>query len=197
MFSSDAIVAARTSRCDLIAGSAKLAGAFAVAGAAPVAFRGLGTHAQDATPAGGVAGSPNAQMAEVLATFASSDAPASSTVDPQIARELPSFADAARVLLAEKGEPGVEAVADVSHILIPSPAGDLAARVFTPEGDGPFPVLVYFHGGGWVIANITTYEASCRALANAAGCVVGSIGYRQAPENPFPAAADDAYAAVQ
>jgi acetyl esterase/lipase len=69
--------------------------------------------------------------------------------------------------------------------------------VYTPSGSGPFPVLVYFHGGGWVIAGIQAYDSSCRALANAANCVVVSVGYRQAPEHRFPAAHEDSYAAAQ
>ena len=70
-------------------------------------------------------------------------------------------------------------------------------RIYTPEGDEQFPVLVYFHGGGWVIANLDTYDASCRALALAAKCIVVSVAYRQAPEHKFPAAVDDALASYQ
>jgi acetyl esterase len=70
-------------------------------------------------------------------------------------------------------------------------------RVYTPEGAGPMPVAVYYHGGGWVIANIDAYDSSCRALANLAKCVVVSVGYRQAPEHRFPASHEDSYAALQ
>jgi len=69
-------------------------------------------------------------------------------------------------------------------------------RIYTPAGTGPFPVLVYYHGGGWVIANINTYDASCRELASGAKSIVVSVGYRLAPENKFPAAPNDAYAAL-
>ena len=198
----DRALEARQTRRGLMTGGAKVAGAVALAGTAPSALGGLtasrSAQAQEATPAGAVVtGTPNEQMAEVLAAFAGFDNPPLPTVDPQVARELPSFADAYRTVLSNRGEAALEAVADITTILIPGPAGDLAGRVFTPEGDGPFPVIVYFHGGGFVIANITTYENSCRALANAAGAVVVSVGYRQAPENPFPAAVDDAYAATQ
>jgi len=58
-------------------------------------------------------------------------------------------------------------------------------------------VLVYFHGGGWVVGSIETVDASCRSLANLAGCIVVSADYRLAPEHKFPAAADDCYAAIR
>jgi acetyl esterase len=81
--------------------------------------------------------------------------------------------------------------------MIPNPAGQIPVRVYTPKGTGPFPVIVYFHGGGWVIADLDTYDSSARALTNGAGAVLVSVDYRKAPENKFPAAADDAYAATQ
>jgi acetyl esterase len=93
--------------------------------------------------------------------------------------------------------PFPEPVGGVEHRLIPGPAGEILARIYSPEGDGPFPVLVYFHGGGWVIATLSTYDASCRALCNLAECIVVSVAYRQAPEHKFPAAVEDAFAAYQ
>lgn len=99
--------------------------------------------------------------------------------------------------LPSRVKPAVEAVGDVSHQLIPGPDGELLVRIYRPKGNGPFPTLVYFHGGGWVIANLDVYDASCRALTNAANCMVVSVAYRQAPEHKFPAAAEDAYAATQ
>jgi acetyl esterase len=76
-------------------------------------------------------------------------------------------------------------------------AGKQTIRVYTPEGDGPFPILVYFHGGGWVVGSINTVDTSCRTLTNLAGCMVISADYRLAPEDKFPAAVDDCYAAVR
>jgi acetyl esterase len=80
---------------------------------------------------------------------------------------------------------------------IPGPAGDIPIRIYRPQGDGPFPALVYFHGGGWVIGNLDTHDNVCRDLSKKAKCVVINVDYRLAPEHKFPAAAEDAYAAVQ
>jgi acetyl esterase len=86
-------------------------------------------------------------------------------------------------------------VASVRDIVIPARPGSLGARVYSPSGDAP-GVVVYFHGGGWVIGSVADWDASCRALAVASGCDVVSVEYRLAPEHIFPAAADDAFAAV-
>ncbi len=76
--------------------------------------------------------------------------------------------------------------------------GALSARIYTPAtGSGPFPVVVYYHGGGWVIANKEIYDAGARALSKLASAIVISIDYRQGPEHRFPAAHDDAYAAYE
>ncbi|MGH8963671.1 MAG: alpha/beta hydrolase [Jatrophihabitantaceae bacterium] len=87
-------------------------------------------------------------------------------------------------------------VADVYERMIPGPGGELRVRVYVPEGSGPFPLLVWFHGGGWVIGTLYENEGACRALCRLAEAVVMSVEYRLAPEHPFPAAAEDAFAAV-
>lgn len=143
------------------------------------------------------ASSPAAPMKAVLDELAAFNAPPIETLSPENARNTPTAADAVMGVLAKQGKPAMQMVGDVSHILIPGSAGSLLARVYKPQGQGPFPTLVYFHGGGWVIATLDTYDASCRALANAANCMVISVAYRQAPEHKFPAAAEDAYAATQ
>jgi acetyl esterase len=89
------------------------------------------------------------------------------------------------------------AVANVENRTIAGPAGALPVRMYTPAGSGPFPALVFFHGGGWVIGDLETQDGVCRALANGADCVVVSVDYRLAPENKFPAAPEDSYAAAK
>ncbi len=87
---------------------------------------------------------------------------------------------------------------DVRDQNIPGPAGDLPVRVYTPkDGSTPRPVLVFYHGGGWVIGGLDEYNGVCSALAYKSGCVVVSVDYRLAPEHPFPAAVEDCYAALE
>ncbi|MEM7413135.1 MAG: alpha/beta hydrolase [Myxococcota bacterium] len=94
------------------------------------------------------------------------------------------------------GDAEPEPVAKVIDRTIPGPAGEIPVRVYLPEGDGPFPGLVYFHGGGFVVGNLDTHDGVCRQLANGAGCAVVSVDYRLAPEHRFPAAPEDCYAAT-
>jgi acetyl esterase len=92
-------------------------------------------------------------------------------------------------------------VARVEDRKIPGPGGELSVRIITPDGTrtGPQrqPVLVYFHGGGWVLGSIKSHEGICRAIANAASLIVVTVGYRLAPEHRFPDAAEDAFAATR
>ncbi len=90
----------------------------------------------------------------------------------------------------------LESVARVEDLVAPGPAGEIPLRLYDPVGSGPLPMIVYFHGGGWVIGGIDTHEGYCRALANAAQMIVVSVDYRLAPEHPYPAAAEDSYAAT-
>ena len=80
-------------------------------------------------------------------------------------------------------------------IVIPGAAGSNPARVYRPQGEGPFPLILYFHGGGWVIADLDTYDATPRSIAAQSNAIVVSAHYRQAPEHRLPAAHDDAFAA--
>jgi acetyl esterase len=94
--------------------------------------------------------------------------------------------------------PDPEPVGDIENFAIGGPDGPLPVRVYAPEeGEEPYGVFVTFHGGGWVVGSLDTHDPVCRALANAAECLVVSVEYRLAPEHPFPAAVEDCYAAVE
>lgn len=90
-----------------------------------------------------------------------------------------------------------EPVAKIEDRQIPGPEGPLRIRIYTPQGMGPFPVLVYFHGGGWVFGNLESHDAICRALTNAANCITVAVDYHLAPEYKFPVPTEDCYAATQ
>jgi acetyl esterase len=91
-------------------------------------------------------------------------------------------------------------MAEVRAIDIPGPAGPMPSRLYVPHppiDDQPEPLLVYYHGGGFVICDLDTHDSVCRFLASASGCRVLSVGYRLAPEHPFPAPVDDSFAAFE
>lgn len=142
---------------------------------------------------------PSAEMAKVLEKLAELGAEPIGTLSVEETRAQPTPADAVMAVMEEENiqpDAAAEAIA-TRDIQIPGPAGSIDARVYTPEGEGPFPLVVYFHGGGWVIADIDTYDASPRALAAGANAVVVAASYRQGPENKFPAAHEDAVAAYR
>jgi acetyl esterase len=88
-------------------------------------------------------------------------------------------------------------LARIETMTIPGPDGtELRVRVYWPHGDGPFAVCLYFHGGGWVLNTIDTHDDLVRRLTAEAGCVFVSVDYRLAPEHKYPAAIEDAYAAL-
>ena len=131
-------------------------------------------------------------------------------VDPQLqpfldaGAALPPFdtltVEEARARLKVYPLPGAraDAVASVADRSIPGPAGPLGLRVYTPRGGSvPFPLLVFIHGGGFVVCDLGTHDALCRNLCAGAGCVVASVDYRLAPEHRFPAAPDDCLAATR
>ena len=88
-------------------------------------------------------------------------------------------------------------VAKVEDRSIPGVGPDIPVRIYTSSGNGPFPALGWFHGGGWVVGDLDTADGTARHLAVGTGCVVVSVDYRLAPEAKFPAAADDCYAATR
>jgi acetyl esterase/lipase len=150
------------------------------------------------TAAGDVPSEPTEPMAAVLEKHAELGARPIEELSVEEARTQPTPADAVMALMQEQGieMPAELAAIATRDVTYPGADGsEQQARVYTPEGEGPFPLILYFHGGGWVIADIDTYDASARALAAGANAVVVSAHYRQGPENPFPAAHDDANAA--
>lgn len=107
-------------------------------------------------------------------------------------------ADARQYYFSQRYEGGMpEPVASMEDRAIPIHNSVIRARIYTPAGTAPFPVLVYFHGGGWVIGTIETHETTCTKLANASGAIVVSVDYRLAPEHRFPTAVEDCYAATR
>ncbi len=97
-------------------------------------------------------------------------------------------------------QPDPPAVASVRDLEAPGPHGPIALRSYRPFGsaaDATLPVLVYYHGGGWVIGDLDTHDVLCRTLANQSGCAVVAVDYRMGPEHRFPAAVDDSLAATR
>jgi acetyl esterase/lipase len=117
-------------------------------------------------------------------------APAIETLSPVEARQAASDA-----LKAVAGRP--EEIGRVEECRIPHPERPIPIRIYTPAAQGPFPCLVYFHGGGWVVCDLDTHDAVCRAIARRAGAVVVAVDYRLSPEYKFPAAVEDCYAATE
>jgi acetyl esterase len=92
--------------------------------------------------------------------------------------------------------PSTIELASVEDRTITGPAGAIPVRIYRPEGDDPKPVIVYYHGGGWVIGGLDTHDGCCRAFASSVDAVVVSVDYRLAPEHPFPAPLEDALTAL-
>ncbi|UED72379.1 alpha/beta hydrolase [Brevibacillus sp. DP1.3A] len=111
-------------------------------------------------------------------------------LEPQAVRDIFAQIPAIEVELAP--------LAKVEDKLIPAGAdAETNIRMYTPEGQGPFPLFVYYHGGGWVIGDLETVDASCRMLAHLSGRIVVSVDYRLAPEHKFPVPVADSYAALK
>jgi acetyl esterase len=102
----------------------------------------------------------------------------------------------AALIRKQAGEPPPIALASVEDTSIPGPAGNLPVRIYNPHPGELLPVVMFFHGGGWVICNLDTHDSCCRALSLAAHAIVVSVDYRLAPDHKFPAAPDDCFAAT-
>jgi len=138
------------------------------------------------------------EMLVVMEKLQSYGAPPLETLTPQEARKQPTPTTAVMDVMKENNIPMPAPMVDTMGKEIPVAGGSVHARVYTPKnGSGPFPVIVYYHGGGWVIADLDTYDGSARGLAEQVGAVVVSVHYRQGPEHKFPTAHNDAFAAYQ
>ena len=128
------------------------------------------------------------QAAALLEELGSGITPPSSTLSVATGRRLLEE-------LFAVGDP--EPVGETAEIEIQGPNGPIPLRIYAPDGTDPFPVLVFFHGGGWVRGSVEAYDGLCRRLTNGVECLVVSVEYRRAPEHPFPAGFEDCYAVTE
>jgi acetyl esterase len=147
-------------------------------------------------PAWGPGLKPQMQVVmEKLASYKDTPIPQLTAVE---ARQNHTPTDAVKDVMMANKIPAPVFNLDTVGKEIPVAGGNIHLRVYTPKsGKGLFPVIVYYHGGGFVIANIDVYDASARVLADKTGAVVVSVAYRLAPEHKFPTAHEDSFAAYQ
>ncbi len=129
-------------------------------------------------------------------------------VDPQVSAVLESLAEAPDIFgmsppearAAMEAVPAVGAPAEMASVedrSVPGPGGDVAVRVYVPPAaESPSPVLCWMHGGGWIMGSLDTADITARSITARVGCTTVSVGYRLAPEHPFPAAVEDCHAVV-
>ncbi len=141
---------------------------------------------------------PNAQMAAVLKAYgAISPVPIEKTT-PAVAKTAPTIASAVKIVMAKDGKSAPQFTGSTQDFKIDVGEGHkVAARAYIPAGSGPFPTILYIHGGGWVVGSIDSYDASPRALCELTKAVVISTDYRQAPADTFPTAHDDTFSAYK
>ena len=116
---------------------------------------------------------------------------------PPVSEQTPEFVRDRYQAMAHILGKGPELPDEISDIEIPSPNGPISARVYRPSHEELLPALVFYHGGGFVIGDLETHDKECRLLCANAGCIVIAVDYRLAPESPFPAAVEDAWAALE
>jgi len=116
---------------------------------------------------------------------------------PPIEQLSPDGARAQMAAMSKARNIPLVPVARIEDRTIPGPAGPMNVRLYWPDGTGPWPAIVYYHGGGHVIGSIETHEPVARSLCSGVGAVVCSVDYRMGPEHKFPAAVDDCYAALK
>ncbi len=143
------------------------------------------------------AAKPESDMSKVLDQLQGKNGKAIETLTAEEARQQPTPADAVKDLIAKNKNVKESKLADVHEIQVAGGKGMIPARIYIPLGKGPFPIVVYYHGGGFVIATNDTYDATPRSLAEQMKVIFISVEYRKAPEAKFPAAHDDAFAAYK
>ena len=155
-------------------------------------------HAGQALPSGQTA-TPDADMQAVLDAHAALGAKPIESLNVDQARTGPTLADAVMKVKEARGLPTApDASVTTQDLAYPTAGGTQVARIYKPAGvPANAPVVVYFHGGGWVISSIDVYDATPRAMAKALNAIVVSVEYRKGPDFKFPAAHDDANAAYQ
>lgn len=127
------------------------------------------------------------ELTDMLAFMNSIEMPSLDTITPEEYRIQFAFPPAETV----------HPVGKVENTTIPGPAAEIPLRIYTPRAEGPFPVMAYFHGGGFVLCDLDSHDDQCRKMCDAMNTVVVSVDYRLAPEAKFPAAPDDCFAATQ
>ncbi|SFR68620.1 acetyl esterase [Halogeometricum rufum] len=130
---------------------------------------------------------PHPEIAGLLEQMGAAPAPSFSSLSPTGARQLMKH------MFPDPDEP--EPVGDVMDLHL----GDegVPVRVYVPEGQGPYPTVVYVHGGGWVLGDVDTHDETCRAITNATDAMVVSVDYRLSPEHTFPTPLEDCYTALE
>ena len=138
----------------------------------------------------------NKEMQKVLDALKSLGGKPIETLTPDQARKQPTPPDAVKKVMEKEGKSTTpDASVAVKHMTVPGPLGDIPIHIHTLSGAEPFPIMVYSHGGGFVIADTKTYDASPRALSKGANAIIVAVDYHLAPEHKFPTAPNDAYAA--
>lgn len=131
------------------------------------------------------------QMKKIIDLIAAAKAPSIRGMTPAEARA----AFESRLEFFRRGE--IQTAVRCENRAAPGPAGPIPVRLYYPLDRSPCGAAMFFHGGGWVLGNLDSHDSTCRALAAGSGALVISVDYRLAPENKFPAAADDSYAATR
>ena len=140
----------------------------------------------------------NSEMKKVITELEKKGGKPIAELTAEEARQQPTPADAVKSLMSERdNKKSQEGFAKIEDRQITGAQGQIPARIYTPKGKSPMPVIVFYHGGGWVIGSKDVYDGSARAIAKQAKAIVVSVDYRLAPEHKFPAAHEDSFAAYK